>query len=297
MKNMSKDKLMILITGLLPYESGKTSFALELISALKEIGIKVTPFKPIGSHNAWYQYKTLINSIKHGILIGEDAYKLAKITGKLNEIELISPLDILIAPPEPIKYIETDTISYLMDLYTNTFKQSVIMRETKLINDNCETKHYIIKENYENTVQPLKRKLDKLVNKLENAKLINYDTFISKISNLKTYQNIGKILQFLYMRDNYIIIESFNNAALPILEALKSNYVFIVMPGRILLYKGRKYERTLKIIGNYENPLTIETRTIASLCKPDKIFPWKPKVKSKLGISKTVKHIASLIIK
>jgi len=287
--------LIILVTGLLPFESGKTSFVSELIQTLSEVGIEATPFKPIGGHNAWYQYETLLNSIKLKCLVGEDAYKLAKMVNRIDEVDLLSPIDILLAPPDPMKHLES--MHYLMDVYRSMFKQAVMLRTTLFLNGKACTKHYLIEDNYDNAIQTLKSDIDALIEVIGDVNNINYDDFMNKILDPSLYNEVDKILRYLISRDKNVIIESFNDAALPIPKAINSDYVIIVSPGRVFLYRGEVYARAASVLEEYRSPLSIKTQTIMPLCRPLAIIPWKPKSKEAIKPSEAANQVAKIILR
>ena len=49
----------VLIAGMIPHDSGKTTIGLKLIEILKEKGVRTGISKPISGFNGWYQYEYL----------------------------------------------------------------------------------------------------------------------------------------------------------------------------------------------------------------------------------------------
>jgi len=58
-----------LIVGLLPYDSGKTTFARSLVKELVESGVDVGILKPISGISGWYQYDYIVKSIEMDFLL------------------------------------------------------------------------------------------------------------------------------------------------------------------------------------------------------------------------------------
>lgn len=56
--------MRILVNGLLPQNSGKTTFALSVVKVLKEIGMDVGVSKLVSGINGWYQYECIEKSLK-----------------------------------------------------------------------------------------------------------------------------------------------------------------------------------------------------------------------------------------
>ncbi len=285
--------MILLVAGLLPYDSGKTSFALELIKALIDHGFRVAPFKPIASHNAWYHYEALINSIDYGALIGRDIYRLARAAGYSDRIEMLSPIDMLIAPLDPVHYF--DSMQFLIDSYTTLFRQAVLLRISMPINGELKTRHYLIRENYDGMIESVKQDVNELIGKIGFIHELTFEEFMNMILDPNLYHKADEMLGELKLKFDIVVVESFNDAATPIPSTMKSEYVFIVSPGRVLVYSGDDYAKTVEALESCMGPLSLKTHSIVALRKPLKSLAWKPK-RSIFEVSDTSREAVKLIL-
>ncbi|RLE70333.1 MAG: ATPase, partial [Thermoprotei archaeon] len=95
--------MRLLVVGYAEYDSGKTSLTLQLIRKLRAGGRRVIAAKPVAGHSAWYQYETVVHSAELGLLVGEDAYRIAVELGMLSRVAVLNPVDLLISPLDPFK--------------------------------------------------------------------------------------------------------------------------------------------------------------------------------------------------
>ncbi|HDI02231.1 MAG TPA: ATPase, partial [Ignisphaera sp.] len=118
---------VVLIIGLLVHDSGKTWFSISLARYALEKGYRVAIYKPVAGHSAWFQYHTLARSRELGVLVGQDVSLYLEHLGiSVNDIAIVNPIDILIAPISVEEYAKTgDFESYIADL-ENQMKQAVL---------------------------------------------------------------------------------------------------------------------------------------------------------------------------
>lgn len=272
--------MIILVTGLLKYDAGKTTWTIELLELMKEYNVNVIPFKPVGGHNAWYQYVTIRYSLELNALVGEDAYKLARTVDRIDLIEVLSPVDVLLAPLDP-EYYQGDYRRYVDDSEVLE-KQAVLARITVPYGDSFITTHYLIKDNYSKIIGSLKDDIDVLASRLKNLERISSNAFTKILESDILAKNLALIQDRLEHKYDVLVIESFNNVALPIPSAIKADYVFAVAPGKVLLYSGEDYRKALAVYGTVPGMLAYETAPVISLLKkPLLILDWEPKVYEK----------------
>lgn len=288
--------MKVLVIGVLRYESGKTSVALELLNAFKDVGIDVFPYKPIGGHSGWYQYSTIINSIRLGKLVGEDAYHYAEAINCIECIEQISPLDFLLVPHD-IKFYQGRIRRYI-DLVDDIFNQIVLVRLTSIIDETFQSIHYLIKDNYKYILESMENILRDLIKSIKRVISIDVDTLTSLILNPELYRVLDNILAYHESRHELVLIESFNDVALPIPAAINSSYIVIVSPGRILLFDGDSFRKAVKIVSDIFKPLALSTSIILRIIKqPLLSLPVSPKQLIYSDISKTANEVVSYIVR
>ncbi len=232
---------IVLVNGLIPHDAGKTWFTLSLAKSLMDRGLNISVYKPVAGHSAWYQFQTVLNSLKYGILVGEDVVKYIEVLGLNLDFELINPLDILLAPPDPRIY--KNMVEYLGAL-EDQFKQVVLFRISNYkgkVND-----HYIVVDNVDNVVFGLKKWINELAEKLK-AKSISLSELIKLMYSKKTLEVLDYNLDLMLNKHDVVIVESFNDAAIPYYNLLeKVDVVFTVAPGYVYVINAMSFKSTVK---------------------------------------------------
>ncbi len=230
----------ILINGLLPYDSGKTYLTIALARVLMDKGCNVLVYKPVAGHSAWYQFNTVINSLKYGILVGEDVVKYRELLGLKVKFELINPIDFLLAPLNP--RLLTNINEYLT-LLGDQFSQLVLMRLSNCRND--ITQYYVVEDNIVKIVPELKPWIKKLVEKF-NPKPVSIEFLLNIVKSTHTSEILDYTLRELKERADIVIVESFNNAAIPYFNILDDvDLVLTVTPGYLFKLDNSIFKRVV----------------------------------------------------
>ncbi|MCS7111446.1 MAG: hypothetical protein RMI45_05595 [Ignisphaera sp.] len=222
----------ILISGLLVYDSGKTWLGVSLARRLVSQGVSVGVFKPVAGHDAWRQYPTIVESFNRGILIGEDVVKYASVIGD-TALEWMNPIDILLAPPDPLSYLGTNIYTYLNDL-ENQFRQIVLARVSFCSKNS--TQHFIFRDNLKRVAPSIRRELELLTEKL-GASEESLESFIRRLRDGGIEDELMECLRRVEEGRDIVIIESFNNAVTPFRRVLDTiNALIVVAPGAVAVY-------------------------------------------------------------
>ncbi|MEM1741849.1 MAG: ATPase [Desulfurococcaceae archaeon] len=276
--------MKILVTGLLTHDSGKTEFISSMIDVLMKHGFKTIYFKPVAGHDGWYQYETILKSIENRILIGHDAYYICEKLGLLSKIHLISPIDVLTLPLDPVKlgfntHLYEDYMSY-------TIRKTVLVRYTRIYDDvyNYKNIYFICENTISKINDELNNVLENLINSLKtsNSYFITTNTFIVEkiLTNPFIYDVIDSYINF-FEKNDFIIIEGYNDVASPTRGSLYSNYVIIVAPGKAILYSGERYRTAVELLSYKGYPWSIRTSRVIEICgKPLKLFNIPLKINS-----------------
>ncbi|MHC1627684.1 MAG: hypothetical protein ACXQTI_02475 [Candidatus Nezhaarchaeales archaeon] len=280
--------MIILVTGLLPFDSGKTWLSVAITREAKRKGLKAKIFKPIAGHNAWGQFKTVIESIKRRYLICEDALIYQTFLGE-NNLTKINPVDLLLAPPS-IEYCKS--LDNFMALLTDTLNQIVCARFTR---HNGETIHYLVHDHIEITAEPLKSWLKKL------ATCLNPHPISTSISDIITLLGGNDVDQELYEHlkgydeeHDMVVVESFNNAAIPFTSMLNFDIdeVLVVSPLHVLVFDSKIFTHNARqrlISKGFEG---LETDKVIENLNFKAIFNLKPAPSiSDFDVSEIAKYI------
>lgn len=224
----------VLVSGLLVYDSGKTWLGLSLVRRLLLQGVGVGVFKPVAGHDAWHQYSTVVESFRRGVLVGEDVARYAAVVGD-SSLELMNPIDVLLAPPNPLSYLGVDIYAYLSDL-EDQFKQIVLAR-LSLCRENS-THHFIFRSNLERVAPPLRRELERLSLKL-SATEERLEDFIGKLRSSEVEDELMRCLSSVERGRDVVVIESFNNAIAPFRSILNTiDILVVVAPSAAAVYQN-----------------------------------------------------------
>jgi len=228
---------VILVNGLIPFDSGKTWLTISLARALRSYGYSVNVYKPVSGHNAWYQFNSLLTSMELGYLVCEDVIKYINSLDVRVDPRLVNPIDILLAPPDFRLFNNANTyIEYFEDL----LKQVVLARITYC--STGDSRHYLITGNYGRVPPTLREWLSKLA-KLVNAEEVGVDELLSIMKSDGISNELRKCLTKLREGSDVVIVESFNDAAVPYTSVLDEvNLVITVAPAYVTLLDLKSFK-------------------------------------------------------
>jgi predicted P-loop ATPase/GTPase len=243
--------MKILVNGLLPYDSGKTTFSLMLIRELKAVGIKLFPLKPVAGHNAWYSFNTLLRSYDLGILAGNDALKYYDETNE--DTRKINPFAVLLSPVD--LEILNFSVEYYNSLMTNGYP--VMIRISCGNNDKYyATETHLIPKTIKGVLQQIYEKFKpEIVSSNELRETINNSWYIAE--------------SCIQHRDDEII-ESYNDASAPIPSAINVDHVFLVSPAKAFVIKGEEFRKVISLFSL--PPWIIRTSNLIKYLKIEKSF-------------------------
>lgn len=230
-----------LINGLLQYESGKTWFTIALARVLSRHGYRVGVYKPVAGHSAWYQFETLRNSIKHGILIGEDVVKYKEYLELEHDYSLLNPVDIISAPPNPARY--RVLAEYLAAL--EVLAEQIVM--VRLSDPEKHRHEYLLVEDaIDRIVDGLKSWIKKLVDAF-NPKQVSLESLLDKMYSPETDSILVKALNILSKESDILLVESFNDAAIPFYGLLEDiERVFTITPGYFYELNAEEFKKVVR---------------------------------------------------
>jgi len=248
----------VLIVGMLPHDSGKTTFALMLAEALREEGFRVKAMKPVAAHSAWFQPWSLAESYRLGVLVGGDVVRYLR-SGLIENPDLQNPVDLLTAPPDPIALPTT-----------STYMSSVEALERQVVAARLSIHgraYYVVPDNLARTPPHLRAALEGLLSRMGPASKATPQWLLLRLSSPEVSARILDAARSLMRSADVLLIESFNNALTPApgIESIVSS-VIAVAPGRALVYRGGKLRAYLS--GSPAGVRSL-THNFAALARPD----------------------------
>lgn len=260
--------VLVVISGLLPFNSGKTFFTLALAEYLRKSGYSVGVVKPVAAHSFWEQYEYFVESRGLGVLVGEDVVKYVR-AGLIQDIDLQNPVDVMTAPHDLMKHPSLD--SYLTSL-TSLIDQAVLVRVSSLKQRN----YYLVRENLERVGDHLANEIRGFASGLGRVDEVDRSWLYNKLVSKEIDSLIVESVSSVMSRHDVTLCESFSNALLPALGLRTlAKHVIVVTPSKALAYGPEKVTTYLNAL----NRLRSETSFLVMLFKPDTLLSIKPSTK------------------
>jgi len=260
--------VLVVVSGLLPFNSGKTFFTLALAEYLRKSGYSVGVVKPVAAHSFWEQYEYFVESRGLGVLVGEDVVKYVR-AGLIQDIDLQNPVDVMTAPHDLMKHPSLD--SYLTSL-TSLIDQAVLVRVSSLKQRN----YYLVRENLERVGDHLANEIRGFASGLGRVDEVDRSWLYNKLVSKEIDSLIVESVSSVMSRHDVTLCESFSNALLPALGLRTlAKHVIVVTPSKALAYGPGKVTTYLNAL----NRLRSETSFLVMLFKPDTVLSIKPSTK------------------
>ncbi|MCY0868648.1 MAG: ATPase [Desulfurococcus sp.] len=255
----------MLVVGLLPQDSGKTTVARALAGELKKKH-KVFYFKPIAGHSGWYQAETISFSLEAGLLVGHDAYVVARELGLLDKLRLVNPVDLLTMPLDLLRF--QGSVRFYVDSMSSVVSQAVLLRVShpKSIDE-----YYVVRDNVEKLGDFTRRILDSLIDKFSRAESTVFHEVESRsvagiLGNTELHSELGGIYEDLGDYD-FVVTESYNNSSTPLDSSLNADLVLVVAPTRLLLYDGSRYRQAVRALAFGRPAWSVEVASVVDILK------------------------------
>ncbi|MEM2039674.1 MAG: hypothetical protein QXN79_04160 [Zestosphaera sp.] len=259
---------LVVVSGLLPYNSGKTFFTLALAEYLSRLGYSVGVVKPVAAHSFWEQYEYFLESRKLGVLVGEDVVKYVK-AGFIYDIDLQNPVDVMTAPHDLMKHPSLD--SYLTSL-ASLIDQAVLVR----VSSARQRNYYLITNNLSKLSDYLADEVVKFAGGLGKTEEVDSLWLYNKLTSKDIDVLVAESTNSIISRHDVTLCESFSSALLPALGLRKFvKHVIVVAPSRALVYGPSKVTTYLSALDR----LRAETSFLVMLFKPDMVLSVRPDVK------------------
>jgi len=299
--------MQVLVAGLLPHDSGKTTVAKYVLKGLKNIGLDVAAAKPIAGHSAWYQLHSLLKSIELGVLVGNDALELHRVCQKPKAIEVLNPIDTLQIPLDVVHFTSPKMYIETLDILPNIM--GVARVSTCIDESTVESRYYVVEDNLSKITPSMLNVLNILLERVSRkAKLISTVRKGKDLILILSTEGVSacdKCLDILLKNHELVIVESFNDAAAPTYLSSKADIVLIATPGKVMILPGDKYYRAFNLLLDMEagmHPWSawVTTSQILTLVKPITLIdiePITPDMIERQEIPKFAEQLANYIVK
>jgi len=290
---MLVDVMELFVFGLVEREAGKTTVSRVLLHFFKDLGLNFTPFKPMSGHNLWYQWLAFKQCIKQEKLFCEDIYHLREAANTDILVEILNPVDLLLAPLDLDYFISEGAET---EFYMSDPTAALVMERITMI-DRGEIKNmYLVNSALETHLKYLKPVVKKLLKHSDEIL-----TFRSRDEQMDIHMRLAeKAINTCYRKivekTENVLIESFNDAVMPCRQVLNVNVPIGVAPAHILIFNPLRWKKALSIITQIKHPSILRAQDIIPVLKPEKIFKIPPIPKKYLSKpEKIIKNYKSFL--
>lgn len=280
----------VFIGGLLEYNSGKTTFAKEMINVFeKDLSMKTVPFKPLSGNNLFYNYDQIKQHVhKYGNFVSLDIVELIADSSVDIPIVLANPVHRVNTQALPYHFYKEGSITTFISHYLSSV--SLFQRFTIHEKESEFSSFFIVNE-------PI----------LNNPKCWNdislSEPILKKAKDLKYYKNEHEYytlnskfyadatessFNYLKSKAEVIIIESFNNSAHPAWCIRESDAVIIVGPGSVFIFEPDSYFRAIDNFRAINRNKPTTTDEIIKIATPIEAFSLSVDVKKRNEEIKTI---------
>ncbi len=270
---------VIFVGGLLPYNSGKTTFVKDLLTYLTQFQSNVIPFKPLSGNNLFYNYSFLtecINSFGHVCSI--DITELMKNLS----INTFSPIQL-----NPVHRVNTQAVAHkfaeeqsLSSFFTSYSESSSLLQRFTFVEETDASLRsvYLINSLSNNNRKFLHDK--SLIETIRsNAETIKEYSSESEYYNLNAQyyaDSIDSSFKFLEKQASIIVVEGFNNSAHPAWCIRSADIIFLIGPGSLFVYQPDVYFRTIDGYRTINRSTPTITEEVVKMIKPTDSFFLHP---------------------
>ncbi len=267
---------IVFIGGLFEYNSGKTTFAKEIISSFeKDLSMKTAPFKPLSGNNLFFHYEEIKkNAKKHENIVSLDIVELMKSSSVEIKTILTNPVHKLNTQALPYNFYKEGSINTLLSRYSSSVS---LMQRFTIYKSETETEScFLVNEPiYKNPKFWNDQALTEPI--LEKAKEIKYfknDQEFYSLNNQYYAEATKTSFDHIKKNSEITVVESFNNSAHPAWCIRESDAVVIVGPGSLFIYEPDAYFRAIDNYRTINITKVTTTEEILKIATPVEVLPF-----------------------
>jgi len=229
----SRRSMIVEVCGLLTHDSGKTWLSVNLVKSLRRLGLRTAIHKPVAGHSAWYQMEAIEKSMELGMLVGSDVATYIESLGvSREEIPVVNPIDLLLAPPDPSRYLAGGLRKYIE--HAEEHMTQLVMARLTL--EDGAPRHLLVRENLARLTPSMRRVVEKLAERV-GAEEASLEDVVLALRSRATEMALLRMLDTLEKRSDIVVVESFNDAVVPYIAiAPRLSILIAVAPGWVGVY-------------------------------------------------------------
>jgi len=244
--------IRILISGVNPFRSGKTTFAIQLGHFLQEQGINPEYFKPISGHSYWFHHNHTKDCIDQGKLFSLDARRVRDELESNFPVIVTNPVHRMFAPANIDKPGDLPITSLALAGWDSVL---VMQRFTKYENGMAQSEVVAATELVENGTTVMNK--DTMRNLTKDSRVVPVDS----LKQVRQYEQrnfedcVQSCFETIESEADAVIIESFNNSIWPWEQLKKVDQVFVVGPAQAFEYDPDKFSKAAFLMKRGNEPL------------------------------------------
>ncbi|MEM4734816.1 MAG: hypothetical protein QXS20_03780 [Candidatus Thorarchaeota archaeon] len=285
--------LRILILGINPFDSGKTTLALQLGSWLVSQGRSVNYFKPVSGHNYWYRHEHTVVCTNERALISADATAFSRAVGSDLPIVLMNPVHTLFVPAR-LDSRGQPPVSSLGFAGWDSFL--VMQRFTNADGENLRSTVLVASHLIDNDTVMLST--DEAMALVGQATVMVVDR-LDQFTEFE-HHNLNRCVSSCYRRvescSQIVLIESFNDSVWPWSELDRVDVVIAVGPGNLLEFDADKVKRAVDHLCRPESDIRAVTfPMMREMIRPMRNYRLVPRVGLSAGDLSHLMNRAELV--
>jgi predicted P-loop ATPase/GTPase len=258
-----------------PHDSGKTTFAIQLMQVIHQNDNEVEYFKPLSGHNYWYHYSHTKKCLESEQLVSYDAERVRQNHPSDIPILIANPVHTLYAPARTERPSQSNILTTLGLAGWDSIL--VAKRFSQPIENGIQSIMLVAQSLLANNSLIMSQKeIERLSS---NAETIP----VSSLEDIQAFEN--QVLEsmisasFSYLEDtsDVIVIESFNNSAWPWERLEYVDRVFAVGPGHLFQYEPGRFQKAAFMLQRPSLPIReVTLNRIDELLKPISRYQLSP---------------------
>ncbi|NWF95752.1 MAG: hypothetical protein HXY34_06385 [Candidatus Thorarchaeota archaeon] len=227
----------ILITGILPFDSGKTSLARQLVQGFVDSGVRTEYFKPTSGHNYWYRSEHTAKCVDEGLLYSFDLRRLVELLPSGVPVQLRNPVHSLFCPA----VLDDRTRAPVTTLGLAGWESHLVMQRFTRPRTMGHEDTVLVAERLvrEGLVLISEREVAQLVGDAARVSVESLDDCLG-FEQVHLEECVSECFAFLEKRADTIVVESFNDSVWPWSGLSSVDMVLSVGPGQLFHYSAAK---------------------------------------------------------
>lgn len=236
--------MKVLVAGLTPRDTGKTTLAASLVAQLIREGFTVAPSKPLGATDLWGSPRALAYTRSLHILATGDGYTLFKAAGERLPLEVVNPVGALLVPTPRSLY--SSRTAYEMSL-AQPHGRAALIRVTSCVSSSASV-HMVNVDALSKTSKLVENEVQDIVAYLSPPPVQVDERVATGIFTGSASEAADSCILLEERSSDVVVIESNSDVAAPTPASAAPDLVVLVSPGEAYIVDGRRYRNAMEVL-------------------------------------------------